>query len=102
MSEKRRLGDHVRVTTRTVGELLLRYAHLKPPQGTVIEVFLRAVAECCGVVLRKNIVTYRAGSRTVGISVAGSLRQEIILHKKQILTYCAREMGVDNAPKDIV
>ena len=52
-------------------DLLARYSALTPPEGIVIDAFIQAVKEVCDIEVQKKSVTYRVGSKTIGLSFSG-------------------------------
>ncbi len=82
--------------------LLARYKRLKAPQGAVVAVFLVAVKDVCGFELKKAVVGYRPGTKTLSVSLAGPLKNEIILNQKRILVECRKQLDEASAPKAIV
>lgn len=85
-----------------IRDLLARYKNLTPPQGTVVEVFVRAVKEGCGITLEAKSIRYTVGSRTIGLLFAGPRKTEIIFKAQKILLACREELGEKNAPRAIV
>lgn len=85
-----------------MGNLLGRYKALRPPQGVVLEVFMRAVEEVCGVVLLKSMLTYKVASRTVAVAGGGPLKSELALKRHEILRLCEKELGEKSAPLHIL
>ncbi len=85
-----------------VAGLLQKYKQLKAPQGTVIEVFLVAVKDVCGLELKRNAVAYRPGSRTLSVSLMGPMKHEVLLHQKAILAHCEAHLGRGSTPSAIV
>ena len=87
---------------QSLGSLLSRYKSLKAPQGAVTDVFIRAVLQVCRIPLTKSQVTYKPASKTIGLSFGGPRKSEIILHKKDILRECEKELGAASAPGGIL
>ena len=87
---------------QSLSGLLARYKTLRAPQGAVLEVFIQSVSEVCGFVLEKKHLTYKPGSKTIGLCFAGPKKTEIFLHKEEILRVCRKGLGETSAPKAIL
>lgn len=83
-------------------DLLVRYSNLTAPEGAVLEVFVSAVKEVCGISLQKNSLKYSVSSKTIGLSFSGPRKTEIQLHAREILAFCKNTLGEKSAPVTIV
>ncbi len=90
-------GEHL----RSVGDLLQKYRTLRAPQGTVITSFLLAVQTVCKFELKKHAVKYNPHAKAVFLILAGPAKHEILLHTNEILQFCVRDIGAENAPRSI-
>jgi predicted DNA-binding protein YlxM (UPF0122 family) len=75
---------------------------LKAPQGSVIEAFCELTLELYNLTIAKNSVSYNVHTRVLHLRVAGTLKNEVHIHKKEILTHLKGRLGEHNAPKDIL
>ena len=75
---------------------------LKAPQGVVIEAFIDVVRDLMSVEITKKQCRYTVATKTLGITLAGPLKTEILLRKGEILTHMKGRLGEKSAPKNIV
>lgn len=74
---------------------------LKAPQGTVITTSIEIIDDLIGVTIPKEKVSYKPYSQTLTFRVAGPLKSEILLRKKEILTHLRGRLGAKSAPTEI-
>lgn len=75
---------------------------LVAPESSVIEVFLEVVEDVLGIKVKKDIVKYVPGTKTLSILGAGSLRSEVKMREEEILTHLKGRLGEKSAPKKIL
>ncbi len=86
-----------------LGTLFEKYKKiLKAPQGVVTDCFREVVQELIGLQISKEKLTYSVHTKTLSVRVAGPLKSEIQLRKKEILNHMKGRLGADSAPKDIL
>lgn len=81
--------------------LLGRFKQLRPPQGSVIDVFIQAAHDVCGVSLKREHVRYTVATRTIGVVAPGPMKSELALKKGAVLAACAKVLGT-HTPTNIV
>jgi hypothetical protein len=85
----------------SVGGLFDKYKTLlKPPQESVISVFVEVVFDVVGVSIKKEQVSYSVPSKTVTLHVPSIIKNEIFLKRVDILIHCKGRLG-NHSPKDI-
>lgn len=75
---------------------------LKAPEQSVRIVFAEVVEEVLGIAVSEKKLSYSPHTRLVHLKMAGALRSEILLHKKEILSHLKGRLGEKSAPYDIV
>jgi len=75
---------------------------LRAPQKTVVQSFQEVVNDVCGIVLKKDTVSYATNSRTISLKVPGQIKTEIMFKKDEILVHLKGRLGPKNAPEHIV
>lgn len=88
---------------KNIGTLFERYKNiLRAPQGTVVTTFQEVVEDLLGFKIKKEQCSYKVAARTLGLTLPGPLKTEIMLHKEEILAHIRGRLGDKSAPKDIV
>jgi hypothetical protein len=86
-----------------VKDLFAKYAAtLKAPQKTVIQAFLNAVHDVCGVTIPSGQCSYAPQTRTLTLTASGILKTEILFKKKEILKAMEVVLGAQNIPRDLL
>ncbi len=86
-----------------VSDLFKKYTDvLKAPQKTVVKNFIEVVDDLFGIVLRSDQCTFSVTSRTVTLTISGTLKTEILLHKKEILLHMKGRLGEKNSVHEIL
>lgn len=75
---------------------------LVAPQGTVISAFQEVISDIFNYDIPKENITYATHSKTLSVRVAGPLKSEIMLRKKEILTHLKGRLGEKGAPNEIL
>jgi hypothetical protein len=96
--KKQRGGDVTKV-----GDLFEKYKRiLKAPQGVVVDAFIEVVSDIIGIEIPKESISYTVHNKTLTLRISGSLKSEIFLHKKEILTHMKGRIGQQSVPKIIL
>lgn len=86
-----------------ISDLFKKYTHiLKAPQGTVIKNFIEVIQELFGITLRPDQCAYSVASRTLTVRISGTLKTEITLQKKKILSEMEGRLGEKSTIKEIL
>lgn len=75
---------------------------LKAPQGVVIDSFREIISELISLDIPKDKISYSVHNRILSVRVAGPLKSEIQLRKKEIITHLKGRLGEHSAPTDIL
>ncbi len=75
---------------------------LKAPQGSIISAFISAVYEVLGIRITNEQCTYTVHTKIIKTHLSGIIKSEINLHKEQILSKMAEELGKKNTPTEIL
>lgn len=75
---------------------------LKAPEKSVILVCIEVINDVLGVSLKETWCAYSPQTRMLKLSVPGTLKTEIMLHKNEILTHVQGRLGERSAPQDIL
>ena len=75
---------------------------LKAPEGSVKKEFCEVVFDMLAVEVPVKKVSYTPSARVITLTVGGPLKQELLLHKKDILTHLKGRLGEKSAPKDFI
>ena len=75
---------------------------LKAPQKTVIKTFQEVVKDLLQITFKNDQCSYTVFTKTLSITVSGTIKTEILLRKKEILTHMRGRLGEKSAPKDII
>ena len=72
------------------------------PEKSVIKVFTEVVEELYGVSIGGAQCSYKPATRTILLTVPGTLKSEILLHKNEVLAHITGRLGQKSAPKEIL
>ncbi len=72
---------------------------LKAPQGTVVKQVIEVIEDLTTVKLSAKFIKYSVQSRTLTITAPSALKQELALHRAEILIHLKARLGEQNAPK---
>ncbi len=82
-----------------VSSLFEKYKQLiKPPQQTVQKAMLEIIKDVTGHSLLPETLLYTVSSRTLTLKISSLLKQEILLHQKELLMHARGRLGDKNAP----
>lgn len=76
--------------------------NLVAPQKTVIDAFQKATQEVVGIELKTHHLSYSPHTKTLSLSVSGTIKTEIFLRKKEVLTHIEKNLGKKNTPTTIL
>lgn len=83
-----------------VSDLFAKYKTiLKAPQGTVVKEFVEVVNDLTGIKIDRKYIKYSVSSRTISLVAPSALKQEIALHKDEIIIHLKARLGEKSAPK---
>ena len=92
---KHRRGEIVKVST-----LFDKYKTiLQAPQGTVVKEFIEVINDLLGVKIDRKYIKYSVTSKTLSLTAPSAVKQEIALHKAEILLHLKARLGEKSAPK---
>lgn len=95
---KQRSGEITRL-----GALFEAYKQrLKAPEKTVVNTFIEVIEDVLSFSIKPELVRYTPHNRIISLTIAGPLKSEILLKKKEILVHLKGRLGVERAPKDII
>ena len=85
-----------------VSDLFEKYKTiLKAPQGTVVKEFVEVVQDLLGFKIDRKYIKYSVTSKTISLTAPSALKQEISLHKNEIMLHLKARLGEKSAPKII-
>lgn len=88
-------GDIIKVST-----LFEKYKTiLKAPQGTVVKQVIEVIEDLTTIRLSEKYIKYSVQSRTLTITAPSALKQELALHRDEIIIHLKARLGERNAPK---
>lgn len=88
-------GDIIKVST-----LFEKYKTiLKAPQGTVVKQVIEVIEDLTTIRLSEKFIKYSVQSRTLTITAPSALKQELALHRDEIIVHLKARLGEKNAPK---
>jgi len=76
--------------------------NLKAPQASVERIVLRVIKEQLSISLEPTQITYNPPTRTVVIKAPSIIKTEITKHRAVVLTALQTELGVQNAPTELL
>lgn len=86
-----------------IGALFESYKkRLRPPQQSVVRVFVEVVDEVLGVTIAVDDVTYNTYTKMLHLAVPGLVKNEIKLHEEEVLSHLRGRLGEHEAPKGVV
>ena len=89
--------------SKPISSLFDKYKkNLKAPQGSVIKITIEVIDDLIGVEIPKERISYSPYSKTLDFRVAGPLKTEILLHKKEILAHIRGRIGSGSCPTEIL
>ena len=74
---------------------------LKAPQGTVVKEFVEVVQDLLGIKIDRKYIKYSVSTKTISLTAPSALKQEIALHKDEIVIHLKARLGEKSAPKII-
>lgn len=88
---------------KKVSDLFLKYKErLIAPESSVTNAFVEVVEDLMGVKVSVDRVKYTPSSRTLSLNLPATLKSEIKLNEKEIISHLKGRIGVKNAPKTIL
>lgn len=88
---------------KSLGSLFEKYKKtLKAPEGSVKKEFCEVVADLLEIEIKPEKVSYTPSTRVITLTVGGPLKQEVLLHKQDILTHLQGRLGPKNAPSELI
>ncbi len=72
------------------------------PEATIINTFIEVVKDVLGIEIKKEAVNYTPANKTISLRVSGVLKNEITLHKEELLQHMKGRVGVKAAPTKIL
>jgi dimeric dUTPase (all-alpha-NTP-PPase superfamily) len=95
---KNRRGEIVKVS-----DLFDKYKTiLKAPQGTVVKEFIEVVHDLTTIKIDRKYIKYSVTTKTISLTVPSALKQELALHREEILLHLTARLGSSQAPKLIM
>ena len=89
--------------TVKLGSLFDKYRkNLRAPEQSVIQAFCEVVEEVVGVSIKTDHVRYTPQSKTLYVASTGPLKNEIFLHKEEVIAHLKGRLGEQNAPQTIL
>lgn len=83
-----------------VGDLFEKYKTiLKAPQGTVVKEFVEVVHDLLGIRIDRKYIKFSVTTKTLSLTAPSALKQEITLHKEEIILHLKARLGEKSAPK---
>jgi|GEM_PF-371488 len=83
-----------------VSDLFEKYKTiLKAPQGTVVKEFIEVVQDLLGIKIDRKYIRYSVATKTISLTAPSALKQEISLHREEILLHLKARLGEKSAPK---
>ncbi len=94
---KNRRGEIVKVSA-----LFDKYKTiLKAPQGTVVKEVIEVIEDLTGIKIDRKYIKYSVTSKTISLTAPSALKQEISLHKAEVMLHLKARLGEQSAPKII-
>ena len=88
---------------KKVSDLFESYRkRLRPPQKSVLRVFVEVVEELLSIQLDIEKLDYSVASKTIHLRVPSPVRSEVKLHEKELLAHLKARLGGLGAPKHLV
>ena len=88
---------------KKLSDLFEKYKkQLIAPQGSVITAFQEVINDLFGITVSKEQVSYSVYTKILSVRIAGPLKTEIQLRKKEIISHLKGRLGEKSAPKDIL
>ena len=85
-----------------VADLFEKYKkNLKAPQASVIKELIEVINDLTGISIDRKFIKYAVSTKTVSITAPAVLKQEIKLHKEDILLHLRARLGDNGVPKII-
>ncbi len=83
-----------------VSDLFEKYKTiLKAPQGTVVKEFVEVVQDLLGIKIDRKFIKFSVTTKTLSLTAPSALKQEIALHKDEIILHLKARLGEKSAPK---
>ena len=83
-----------------VSDLFEKYKTiLKAPQGTVVKEFVEVVQDLLGIKIDRKFIKFSVTTKTLSLTAPSALKQEIALHKDEIILHLKVRLGEKSAPK---
>lgn len=94
---KKRRGEITKVS-----DLFEKYKTiLKAPQGTVVKEVIEVIADITGITVDRKYIKYSVSTKTLSLTAPSTLKQEIGLHKQEIVLHLKARLGEQSAPRII-
>ena len=88
---------------KKVSDLFEAYRkRLRPPQQSVLRVFVEVVDELLSIQLEVEKLEYSVVSKTIHLKVPSAVRSELKLHEKELLAHLKARLGELAAPEHLV
>ena len=85
-----------------VSDLFEKYKTiLKAPQGTVVKEVIEVIGDLTGIKIDRKYIKYSVTTKTLTLTAPSALKQEIALHKEEIMLHLKARLGGQSAPKII-
>ena len=72
---------------------------LKAPQGTVVKEFVEVVQDLTTIKIDRKYIKYSVATKTLSVTAPSALKQELALHKEEILLHLRARLGDKSVPK---
>ena len=83
-----------------VSDLFEKYkTTLKAPQGTVVKEFVEVVQDLLGIKIDRKFIKFSVTTKTLSLTAPSALKQEIALHKDEIILHLKARLGEKSAPR---
>ena len=83
-----------------VSDLFEKYKTiLKAPQGTVVKEFVEVVQDLLGIKIDRKFIKFSVTTKTLSLTAPSALKQEIALHKDEIILHLKARLGEKSAPR---
>lgn len=88
---------------KKVSDLFAKYKNtLRAPQESVESACREVVEDLYAVKLKPEAVSYTPGTRVLHLRTHATIRQELLMHKQEILNHLKGRLGEKSAPKDVI
>lgn len=88
---------------KPISDLFKKYRDtLQAPEKSVKVAFCEIVQDVMNVTIKESHLSYNTYSKLLRYQGSAIVRQELLRHKKELLTHLTGRLGVKSAPKDIL